>query len=65
VAKFPQKNDFAVHDFAKLPAPPLHFRRLAQGLLCVTCATHFADRDFAKKSHFLLSFFEHFPIIPL
>jgi hypothetical protein len=38
--------------------------RLAQGLLCVICSTHYAARDFAKKTipPFL---FEHFSDILL
>ena len=59
------KNHSVINDSIKLPAltaPPLQFPRLAQGLLCVICSTHYAARDFAKKTQFLLSFLNIFPI---
>gem|GEM_PF-2444024 len=65
----PKKNDFAVHDFASLsPSALTELPRqeplcLAQGLLCFTYPKHFAAHYFAKKSHFLLSFLNIFPIL--
>ena len=60
------KKHSVINDSVKLSAltetPLQEPVRLAQGLLGDSCFTHFAALDFAKKSHFLLSFLNIFPI---
>jgi hypothetical protein len=61
---YPQKNDFAVNDFATSPAlieTPLQSPlRLARGMLFMTCFTHFAAHHFTQKIPFPPFLFEHF-----